>query len=94
MATVAMCPECEVLISIPGPLRLGKIVECPECGATLEVISVEPPELDVVEEEEDWEEELEEDLEEDLEEELEDLEEEDYLWEEEDLEEDDFDDEE
>jgi alpha-aminoadipate carrier protein LysW len=87
---MAMCPECEVLISIPGTLRLGKIVECPECGATLEVVSIEPPELDVVmeEEEEDWEEDLE-----DLEEE-EELEEEDYLWEEEEDLEEDFDDEE
>lgn len=87
MATMAMCPECEVLISIPGTLRLGKIVECPECGATLEVISIEPPELDIVdleeeEDEEEWEEAELEDLEEELEEE------EDYLWEDEDLEED------
>lgn len=84
MATMAMCPDCEVLISIPGTLRLGKIVECPECGATLEVVSLDPPELDLVEEDEEWEEE-----------ELDELDE-DYLWEEEEEEEDleeDFDDE-
>lgn len=77
MATMAMCPDCEVLISIPGALRLGKIVECPECGATLEVVSLDPPELDLVEEDEEWEEDLDE-LDED------------YLWEEEEEEEEDL----
>lgn len=59
MANMAMCPECEVLISVPGPLRLRKRLECPECGAELEVISLRPLQLDFLydEDENEWEEE-------------------------------------
>ena len=50
----ATCPECEASIELKNPLR-GEIVQCPDCGVDLEVMSVEPPELaPAPEEEEDW----------------------------------------
>jgi alpha-aminoadipate carrier protein LysW len=50
----AECPECAALIVLTNPER-GEIVECPECGIELEVVSVSPLELaPAPEEEEDW----------------------------------------
>lgn len=50
----ATCPECEAAITLNKPLR-GEIVQCPDCGADLEVISVEPIALELAPmEQEDW----------------------------------------
>ncbi|GAB4127325.1 MAG: lysine biosynthesis protein LysW [Roseiflexaceae bacterium] len=51
----ATCPECEASISLPSGTVEGEIVTCPDCGAELEVISVDPPELALAPEVgEDW----------------------------------------
>jgi len=51
----ANCPECDADIRLPKGTVEGEILSCPECGAELEVISVNPPALDLApEEEEDW----------------------------------------
>ncbi len=51
----ANCPECGASVELEGEIELGEIMECPECGVELEVISMEPLELDLApEEEEDW----------------------------------------
>ncbi len=49
------CPECGATVTVgPTPLA-GEIVQCPDCGAELEVKSVQPLELAVAPaEEEDW----------------------------------------
>lgn len=48
------CPECAAQIALKNPER-GEIVECPDCGVELEVLSVEPLTLALApEEEEDW----------------------------------------
>ncbi|HZT68569.1 MAG TPA: hypothetical protein VFC10_02320 [Terriglobia bacterium] len=56
------CPECEAMIDIEeDELEEGQTIECPECGAELEVVNTEPIELDIVrsdDEDEDEEEEL------------------------------------
>jgi lysine biosynthesis protein LysW len=39
------CPNCEQEFSIGNP-RLGAFVSCKECGTDLEVISVNPLEVD------------------------------------------------
>jgi alpha-aminoadipate carrier protein LysW len=50
----ATCPECEASITLNSPLR-GEIVQCPDCGADLEVVSVEPITLELAPmEQEDW----------------------------------------
>lgn len=57
------CPNCDAVISVDAP-RLGAMVTC-ECGAELEIISVNPFEVDFpLDYEGEWEEESEEDEEE------------------------------
>lgn len=51
------CPACGNPIEVGKGVKLGARIECPECGALLEVISLKPPELDYAFEEEKWEEE-------------------------------------
>jgi alpha-aminoadipate/glutamate carrier protein LysW len=42
------CPDCEEPILLKGKLTLGQRVTCSACGSELEVISLDPPELDWV----------------------------------------------
>ncbi|MEV6032894.1 lysine biosynthesis protein LysW [Nonomuraea sp. NPDC052116] len=52
---MADCPECESGLRAEGSLRVHEIIECAECRAELEVVSLNPllvalaPEI-----EEDW----------------------------------------
>jgi len=50
-----ICPECCAEITLDYDVVVGEIITCPECGAELEVISVDPLEFALApEEEEDW----------------------------------------
>jgi len=51
------CPSCDAVVSVDKP-HMGAIISCRECGTELEVISVNPFELDFPFDE-DWEDELE-----------------------------------
>jgi lysine biosynthesis protein LysW len=42
------CPDCDEKIVLQSPSRLGQKLTCPHCDADLEVISVDPLELDWV----------------------------------------------
>ena len=42
----AKCPECEDWVALPSDVIEGEQVVCPGCGERLEVINLEPPELD------------------------------------------------
>ncbi|HET7102339.1 MAG TPA: hypothetical protein VFJ52_14385, partial [Terriglobia bacterium] len=43
------CPECDAMIDIEEDLvEEGQSIECPECGADLEVVSTDPVELDIL----------------------------------------------
>jgi alpha-aminoadipate carrier protein LysW len=61
--TIAFCPDCGHGIKLDSRTKEGQQVMCPNCDADLEVISLDPPELDWAyfepeeeeEEEEDWE---------------------------------------
>jgi alpha-aminoadipate carrier protein LysW len=52
----AYCPECDEKIVLNPTPKVGKRLTCPHCDADLEVIGVDPVELDWVYEEsdEDW----------------------------------------
>ncbi len=51
---MAQCPECEAEVSLQG-LMVGEIIYCNDCGAELEVLSVEEPRVALAPEiEEDW----------------------------------------
>jgi alpha-aminoadipate carrier protein LysW len=52
---MALCTECEAEIALGTGTEVGEIVQCPDCGLDLEVLSVDPAELaPAPEEEEDW----------------------------------------
>ncbi|MBC8249751.1 MAG: lysine biosynthesis protein LysW [Anaerolineales bacterium] len=59
---MALCPECESTIVLSKGVKLGAHIDCPECGAMLEVISLNPLELDYALGDEEWEEEEEEEI--------------------------------
>ncbi len=61
---VAICPSCGDDIKLSGRPRIGQRVVCPYCEAELEVIELDPVELDWVDYEEEWEEDWEEEWEE------------------------------
>lgn len=51
----AQCPECDATLNLAADVLEGEIVPCPDCGADLEVVSVDPPVLALAPEvEEDW----------------------------------------
>lgn len=55
MSLQAECPECAADVSLADDVMVNEIVQCAECGVELEVIKLDPPELDFApEEEEDW----------------------------------------
>jgi alpha-aminoadipate/glutamate carrier protein LysW len=42
----AECPQCGNVVSVSAQPKLGKLVVCKECGAELEVVWLDPLELD------------------------------------------------
>jgi alpha-aminoadipate carrier protein LysW len=42
----AECPQCGFEINLGSQPKLGKLVTCKECGAELEVVWLDPLELD------------------------------------------------
>ncbi len=55
MKTITVeCPECGAEITLENVVE-AELVVCPECGIELEVVSLDPPKVDLApEEEEDW----------------------------------------
>ena len=52
---MAACPVCEAKVPLEDNIVKGELIECLECGSELEVVSVDPLQLDEApEEEEDW----------------------------------------
>lgn len=45
------CPECEADVHVDTDADKGDTVSCDECGTELEVVGLDPVELDIVEEE-------------------------------------------
>lgn len=43
----AICPECDAEVSFVAGTVVGEIVVCPDCAAELEVVSIDPPRLDL-----------------------------------------------
>ncbi len=52
--TTQSCPECQAAVTT-APTMLGELIDCADCGAELETISVDPARFAVAPElEEDW----------------------------------------
>ena len=54
---MAKCPECGNPIQLGKNVKLEALITCPECDCWLEVISLNPLELDYVLGDEEWEDE-------------------------------------
>jgi alpha-aminoadipate carrier protein LysW len=50
---VANCPECEADVHVDTDADKGDTVTCEECSTTLEIVGLDPVELDIVDEEDD-----------------------------------------
>ena len=49
------CPECEADVPVAAEVLANEILPCPECGAELEVVGLDPLEIQLAPEvEEDW----------------------------------------
>lgn len=49
------CPECAADVPVPSDAMANEIIACPDCGAELEIISLDPLEVELAPEvEEDW----------------------------------------
>jgi alpha-aminoadipate/glutamate carrier protein LysW len=52
--TTATCPECDANVDLQG-IGLNEIVVCADCGADLELVSLDPVQLELAPmETEDW----------------------------------------
>jgi alpha-aminoadipate carrier protein LysW len=52
---IMKCIECAAELDLAPDLEVGEIVVCPDCGVELEVMGLEPVELELAPEvEEDW----------------------------------------
>jgi lysine biosynthesis protein LysW len=58
---MAICPACEGEISIQGQVEMGQNIHCPQCMEDLEVIDIDPLELDWAYDDLDWDDEDDED---------------------------------
>lgn len=45
------CSDCQQLMEISQTTEVGEIVECQNCGAEMEVISLKPLKVELIEEE-------------------------------------------
>jgi alpha-aminoadipate/glutamate carrier protein LysW len=55
---MAVCPECEGVIDVEDEeVEEGETLDCPECGAELEIVSTNPVELNLITDEENEDEE-------------------------------------
>jgi alpha-aminoadipate carrier protein LysW len=46
MMEIASCIACKAAINLSQRPKMGMLVNCPECGAELEVVWLDPLELD------------------------------------------------
>jgi len=57
----AVCPECDEEVYVDADSEQGDVVSCDECGANLEVVGLDPIELDLYEGGDDFDDDEEED---------------------------------
>ena len=56
----ASCPECDEDVYVDADSEQGDVVSCDECGANLEVVGLDPIELDLYEGGDDFDDDLDE----------------------------------
>lgn len=45
------CPDCQATVSVPEGTEVGEIIECQNCGAEMELVSLKPLKVELIEEE-------------------------------------------
>lgn len=50
---LAVCPECDAEIHVDEEVDKGDVLECEECEVLLEVVGLDPVELDLAPDDED-----------------------------------------
>ncbi len=49
------CPECDAIVVIPSDAMENELISCADCGIELEIMCLDPIELELAPEvEEDW----------------------------------------
>jgi len=51
MTKTVKCPDCEEPVIIPDDAQVGEIIECNNCAAEMEIISINPPQVSLIIEE-------------------------------------------
>ena len=51
MTKITECPDCNEPIIIPDDSETGEIVECQNCGAGMEILSINPLQVSLIIEE-------------------------------------------
>ena len=46
-----ICPECDADVHVDTDADKGETISCEECGTELEIVGLDPVELDIVQEE-------------------------------------------
>lgn len=46
-----ICPDCEMEISVHENPQIGEILDCENCGAEMEITSLDPIEVELIEDE-------------------------------------------
>lgn len=59
----AICPECDEEVYVDADSEQGDVISCDECGTDLEIVGLDPVELDIYEEADDYDAEEEEEYE-------------------------------
>jgi len=50
-----VCPECDAALEIPADAMENELIACLDCGSELEIIALDPVQLELAPEvEEDW----------------------------------------
>lgn len=47
------CPECEADVHVDTDADKGDVVSCEECGTELEIVGLDPVEMDIVEDDDE-----------------------------------------
>jgi alpha-aminoadipate carrier protein LysW len=55
MMSTIICLECEAEITLEEDAEVNEIIVCPDCGVDLEIVSLDPAQIELAPmEEEDW----------------------------------------
>ena len=45
---VSECPSCTYHIALPSSMAEGEVMQCPDCGESLKLLSLNPPIFELV----------------------------------------------